>query len=181
MVAFVDEHRSVLGVEPMCKELQIVPSTYYRLKSLENAPEKFSPRRQQDELYKSQIRRVWEENHEVYGARKIWRQLHREGFEIARYTTERLMRAMGLKGRHAWESDTTRHDYLLEQRFQAHGSRPAGIPCGAAKPTLGGRFHLWCDVERLCLCCVHFRRLLPHDRRLASHEGNDHCYYTGCA
>jgi transposase InsO family protein len=82
----------------MCKELPIAPSTYYRLKSLENAPEKFSPRRQQDELYKSHIQRVWEENHEVYGARKIWRQLHREGFEIARCTTERLMRAMGLRG-----------------------------------------------------------------------------------
>jgi len=157
----------------MCKELQIAPSTYYRLKSFENAPEKFSPRRQQDELYKSHIRRVWEENHEVYGARKIWRQLHREGFEIARCTTERLMRAMGLRGVTRGRAIKP-HDYLLEQRFQAHGSRPAGIPCGAAKPTLGGRFHLCCDVERLCLCCVHYRRLLPHDRRLASHEDNGH-------
>lgn len=98
MVAFIDEHRSVLGVEPICRELPIAPSTYYRLKNLKKHPEQLSARYQQDQRYTAEIRRVWEENHEVYGARKVWRQLQREGFRIARCTTERLMRAMGLQG-----------------------------------------------------------------------------------
>ena len=98
MVAFIDEHRKVLGVEPICKELPIAPSTYYRLKHLEKFPDEESPRRQRDECCKHEIRRVWEENHEVYGARKVWWQLLREGFQIARCTTERLMKVMGLRG-----------------------------------------------------------------------------------
>lgn len=98
MVAFIDEHRSVLGVEPICRELQIAPSTYYRLKSFEKHPERQSPRRLRDEIYKNEIQRVWDENHEVYGARKVWRQMQREGFRIARCTTERLMKALGLQG-----------------------------------------------------------------------------------
>lgn len=98
MVAFIDEHRSVLGVEPICRELPIAPSTYYRFKNLQEHPERRSARRQLDERYTTEIRRVWEENHEVYGARKVWRQLQREGFRIARCTTERLMKAMGLQG-----------------------------------------------------------------------------------
>lgn len=98
MVAFIDEHRSVLGVEPICRELPIAPSTYYRLKNLQEHSERQSARRQLDERYRTEIRRVWEENHEVYGARKVWRQLQREGFRIARCTTERLMKAMGLQG-----------------------------------------------------------------------------------
>jgi transposase InsO family protein len=98
IVAFIDEHRSVLGVEPICRELRIAPSTYYRLKDIEKHPEKQSARHRQDEYDKREIRRVWEENHEVYGVRKVWHQLHREGFHIARYTTERLMKVMGLQG-----------------------------------------------------------------------------------
>lgn len=98
IVAFIDVHRKVLGVEPICKELLIAPSTYYRMKRLEKFPEKRSLRWQRDEYGKREIRRVWHENHEVYGARKVWLQLHREGSNIARCTTERLMKAMGLRG-----------------------------------------------------------------------------------
>jgi putative transposase len=98
MVAFIDEHREAWGVEPICNVVRIAPSTYYRLKSLEKAPEKRSPRQLRDTSYKAQILRVWKENHEVYGARKIWRQMQREGVPIARCTVERLMNAMGLKG-----------------------------------------------------------------------------------
>jgi len=98
MVAFIDEHRKVLGVEPICKELPIAPSTYYRLKRFEKFPEEKSPRVQRDEYCKREIQRVWHENHEVYGAKKVWIQLHREGRVIARCTTERLMKAMDLSG-----------------------------------------------------------------------------------
>lgn len=98
MVAFIDGHRKVLGVEPICDELPIAPSTYYRLKGLARDPGGRAPRHKRDEVYQDEIRRVWEENHHVYGARKVWRQLGREGFGIARCTVERLMRRMGLKG-----------------------------------------------------------------------------------
>jgi transposase InsO family protein len=78
--------------------LPIAPSTYYRLKRFVKHPQETSRRRQSDEYFRLKIRRVWEENHEVYGARKVWRQLQRDGFHIARYTTERLMKPLRLRG-----------------------------------------------------------------------------------
>jgi putative transposase len=98
MVAFVDEHRQAEGVGPICKELPIAPSTYYAHKATQADPSKLSPRRQRDESLQTEIRRVWDENFMVYGARKVWRQLVREGHRVARCTVERLMRQMGLYG-----------------------------------------------------------------------------------
>ena len=82
----------------MCETLQIAPSTYYDFKAKQNDPEKRSAREQSDALYRSEIRRVWDANCQVYGARKVWHQLRREGFTIARCTVERLMRRLGLQG-----------------------------------------------------------------------------------
>jgi len=82
----------------MCDTLQIAPSTYYDFKAKKNNPERRSEREQSDELYRVEIKRVWEDNFQVYGARKVWHQLKREGFTIARCTVERLMRCMGLQG-----------------------------------------------------------------------------------
>jgi putative transposase len=93
MSAFVDRHRDRFGVEPICRQLQIAPSTYYAVKS--RTP---SARALRDAWLKTHIRRVWEENYQVYGARKIWRQLHREGIEVARCRVERLMRELGIAG-----------------------------------------------------------------------------------
>ena len=98
MTAFVDEHRDTYGVEPICAELPIAPSTYYEHKRREREPERRSVRSRRDEVLRPQIRRVWESNFGVYGARKVWRQLQREGVEVARCTVERLMRLEGLKG-----------------------------------------------------------------------------------
>jgi putative transposase len=98
MVAFIDEHREVAGVESICSELPIAPSTYYDHKVAQADPAKLSPRRRRDESLRDEIRRVWEENFKVYGARKVWRQLAREGHHVARCTIERLMRQMGLQG-----------------------------------------------------------------------------------
>ena len=98
MTAFVDENRDTYGVEPICAELPIAPSTYYEHKRREREPERCSARSRRDAELRSQIRRVWESNFGVYGARKVWRQLHREGVEVARCTVERLMRLEGLKG-----------------------------------------------------------------------------------
>lgn len=93
MTAFIRERKEEFGVEPICKLLPIAPATYYDATS--RAP---SARQLRDEDLKSEIIRVYEENFSVYGARKIWRQLKREGFRVARCTVERLMRALGLKG-----------------------------------------------------------------------------------
>jgi len=78
--------------------LQIAPSTYYDFKEKKNFPDRRSDREQSDALYRVEIRRVWDANFQVYGTRKVWHQLKREGFTVARCTVERLMRSMGLQG-----------------------------------------------------------------------------------
>ena len=98
MVRFIDDHREEYGVEPICEMLPIAPSTYYAAKRVEREPERASARAQQDAWLKGEIKRVWEANFKVYGARRIWRQLHREGVHVARCTVERLMRELGLQG-----------------------------------------------------------------------------------
>ena len=98
MTAFVDEHRDTYGVEPICAELPIAPSAYYEAKRREREPDRRPARAKRDEVLRPLIRRVWESNYGVYGARKVWRQLQREGVEVARCSVERLMRQEGLVG-----------------------------------------------------------------------------------
>ena len=98
MVSFIDEHREEHGVEPICEVLPIAPSTYYAQKAQEADPSKRSERAVRDARLREEIERVWKENFGVYGARKVWRQLRREGFSVARCTVERLMREMSLQG-----------------------------------------------------------------------------------
>ena len=98
MISFIDEHRSVLGVEPICRLLPIAPSTYYEVVAKRTDVGRLSARTRRDMAMKIEIRRVFNENFQVYGVRKVWRQLQREGFDIARCTVGRLMRAMGLQG-----------------------------------------------------------------------------------
>ena len=98
MVAFIDAHRAEHGVEPICKQLPIAPSTYYEHKARQADPERLPPRLQRDSVLIPEIQRVYEENFRVYGARKVWRQLRREAFGVARCTIERLMHSLGLQG-----------------------------------------------------------------------------------
>jgi putative transposase len=98
MVDFIDVHRDVYGVEPICAELPIAPSTYYEHKARQTDPSRVPARVQRDGELGIEIRRVWDENFQVYGVRKVWRQLQRESFEVARCTVERLMRRSGLQG-----------------------------------------------------------------------------------
>jgi putative transposase len=98
MVAFIDAYRGEHGVEPICNELQIAPSTYYEHRARQADPERLPPRLKRDHDLIPEIRRVYEENFGVYGARKVWRQLRRETFKVARCTIERLMRVLGLQG-----------------------------------------------------------------------------------
>ena len=98
MIAFIDDHRQEYGVEPICKVLPIAPSTYHDHLAKRADPLKLSARARRDMALKSEIARVFAENFAVYGVRKVWRQMQREGFDIARCTVERLMRGMGLAG-----------------------------------------------------------------------------------
>ena len=98
MIAFIDDHREVHGVEPICRVLPIAPSTYHAHVAKRVVPEKLSTRARRDMTMKPEIGRVFAENFEVYGVRKVWRQLQRESFDVARCTVERLMRGMGLRG-----------------------------------------------------------------------------------
>ena len=98
MVSFIDEQRADCGVESICKQLPIAPSTYYERKVQQSNPDRRSDRAKRDAQLEAEIQRVWQENFCVYGARKIWRQMNREGFGIARCTVERLMRKVGIAG-----------------------------------------------------------------------------------
>lgn len=98
MIAFIDDHRASYGVEPICRLLPIAPSTYHAHRAKRNDPSLLSDRVRRDARLRIEIARLHAENFGVYGARKVWRQLRREGFEVARCTVERLMRAMSLRG-----------------------------------------------------------------------------------
>jgi putative transposase len=98
MKAFIDDHREAYGVEPICRVLPIAPSTYRAHAACLADPGRASARAKRDGVLRPDIRRVWEANFEVYGHRKVWRQLRREGIDVARCTVARLMRQMGLRG-----------------------------------------------------------------------------------
>ena len=127
MTTFVDENREGYGVEPICAELPIAPSTYWEHKRREREPERCSARSRRDAELRPLVRRVWESNFGVYGARKVWRQLHREGIGVARCTVERLMRLECLKGVVRGETkrttipdeDAARPADLVDRSFEA--------------------------------------------------------------
>jgi transposase InsO family protein len=98
MVSFIDEHRVLYGVEPICRVLPIAPSVYYEHKRCQAHPERRSARARRDGFLGPDIRRVWDENRGCYGARKVWEQLKREAYDVARCTVERLMGDLGLFG-----------------------------------------------------------------------------------
>ena len=154
MVSFIDDHRDEYGVEPICAELPIAPSTYYDHKTREADSDKRSDRAKRDAELEVEILRVWHENFRVYGARKIWRQLKREGIPVARCTVERLMKKLGIRGVVRGKGfKTTIPDLLAERPMDLVGrtftaSRPnqlwvADITYGA--PSLGRRLD---DVAR---------------------------------
>jgi transposase InsO family protein len=98
MFRYIEEHKDRFGVEPICNELPIAPSTYYELKARERDPARLPTRQKRDAELCPQIQRVWHENFCVYGARKTWKQLNRESIGAAHCTIRRLMRKLGLRG-----------------------------------------------------------------------------------
>ncbi|EFB2497585.1 IS3 family transposase [Escherichia coli] len=98
LMPLLDKLREQYEVGPVCSELHIAPSTYYHCQQQRHHPDKRSARAQHDDWLKREIQRVYDENHQVYGVRKVWRQLLREGIRVARCTVARLMAVMGLAG-----------------------------------------------------------------------------------
>jgi putative transposase len=98
MITFIDDNRGSHGVEPICNVLPIAPSTYHKHVAQRLDPTRLSARAQRDMVLKPEVARVFAENFAVYGVRKIWRQMLREGFDIARCTVERLMRDISWDG-----------------------------------------------------------------------------------
>lgn len=98
MRSFIDQQRERFGVEPICKLLQVAPSAYWRHAARQRDPSLRSARARRDAFLMPHIQRVWQANFQVYGADKVWRQLQREGIQVARCTVERLMRQLGLRG-----------------------------------------------------------------------------------
>src|SRR5258708_20938788 len=126
MVAFIDAHRDVHGVESICTLVPIAPSTYFRHKAQHANPDRRSARAKRDDELRVIILRIWTENHQVYGPRKVWQQMGREGLREARCRVRRLMRAMGIAGvvrGRAWITTTqasSEADYprdLVERNF----------------------------------------------------------------
>jgi putative transposase len=109
MVGFIDDHREHYGVEPICAVLPIAPSTYFRHRAQDADPTRRSARAQRDDELRVEIQRVWDANQQVYGPRKVWRQLRREQVRVAHCTVRRLMRDLGLVGTgrgRAWVTTT---------------------------------------------------------------------------
>jgi len=98
MASFIDDHRESYGVEPICRMLPIAPSSYYEHKARQADPSRLPARARRDAELRDEIHRVRRENFDVYGPKKVWKQLNREGIETARCTIERLMRDLGLRG-----------------------------------------------------------------------------------
>jgi putative transposase len=109
MVGFIDDHREVYGVESICAVLPIAPSTYFRHKAQQVDPARRAARARRDDELRAIIRRIWTEHFQVYGPRKVWRQMGRENLRVARCRVRRLMREMGLAGAvrgRAWVTTT---------------------------------------------------------------------------
>jgi transposase InsO family protein len=128
MIRFIDNHRATYGVEPICAVLPIAPSTYFRIRAQHRDESLRSARARRDDELRVAIQRVYDANFQVYGPRKVWRQLRREGYQVARCTVERLMRAMGLAGvrrGRAWVTTThsqpalDRPRDLVDRHFEA--------------------------------------------------------------
>ena len=98
MIAFIEDHRDDLGVEPICKVLPIAQSTFYAHAAIARNPDLASDRAKRDADLSPEVKRVWEQNNEVYGIRKVWHQLQREEFSVARCTVARLMKRLDIQG-----------------------------------------------------------------------------------
>ena len=97
-MVFVDRNKAEYGVESICRQIRVAPSSYYEYKKRKLDPDRLPDRIKLDMKLELDIQRVWQDNSQVYGARKVWRQLLREGIDVARCTIERLMKKLEIQG-----------------------------------------------------------------------------------
>jgi putative transposase len=142
MIAFIGEHRDVLGVEPICKVLPIAQSTFYAHQAIIRNPDLASDRAKRDADLRPEIKRVWEENNEVYGIRKVWHQLQGVEFTIARCTVVRLMKRLDIHG--------VIRGKVQKTTMPKRQGEPE-VPCSGTKDALRQRFHLGLNVAGLRL------------------------------
>ncbi len=140
MMPLLDTLRVSHGVGPVCHELDIAPSTYYRYQNQRQHPEKRSQRDRRDDQLKLEVQRVYDENYSVYGVRKVWHQLQRESFSVVRCTIARLMKSMGLTG--VRREKSTNHG----QQERSCGRRPGkpSVRGRASQSAVGSRLHVRC-------------------------------------
>ena len=152
MTAFIDEYRFAFGVDPICKVLPIAPSTYFEHARRREHPEAAPDRVRRDAQLRPQIQRTFDANFGVYGARKVWRQLLREGHSVARCTVERLMRSMGLQGFIRGKRVRT----TVPDKNSALSARPCPtpVPATTTEHALGVALHLGLDLAGLCISGV---------------------------
>jgi hypothetical protein len=165
MKAFIDDHRDVYGVEPICRILPIAPSTYHVHAARRADPGKSSARAWRDAALRSEIRRVWEANFRVYGGRKVWRQLRREGVAVARCTNRAADAADGVGGCDPRQGG---EDHRQRPR-RALSARPgeSAVPGGETERLVGRGLHLCRYLAGLRLRRLHHRRLRAAHHRLA--------------
>ncbi|MAG57832.1 MAG: hypothetical protein CMJ83_16230 [Planctomycetes bacterium] len=177
MVQFIDEHRDERGVEPICEVLPIAPSTYYEHKAREKDPSRLPDRAKREAELRPEIDRVWNENRRVYGARKVWRQLGREGEEVARCTVERLMRELGLRGvvrgrrfkTTIPDESADRPADLVQRKFEADAPNQLWVADLTYVPTWVGFVYV-AFITDVFSRILHHRRVLPHDRWVAGFQ-----------
>ena len=137
-VLFVDANRESYGVEPICRMLPIAPSTYYEQKAREKDPSRQPARAKRDVQLCGEIRRVRQENFDVYGVRKVWRQLRREGRDVARCTVARLMRVLPQSSVGGRRVTCRVLQFRLISRGAVLSSMPAGPSFGTGRGHRGG-------------------------------------------
>jgi putative transposase len=166
MIAFIEDQRIVYGVESICKVLPIAPSTFYHRLVCRADPSKASARHQRDAELRPEIKRVWDDNYQVYGVRKAWHQMKREGFTLARCTVDRLMKQLGIRGAVRGKVVKTTvpdtsvpcpRDIGVFRRKSAFG-KPS-VPSTCAEHAVGQRLHLCVHVARLYLCGICHRHI----------------------
>ena len=156
MIDFIEESREALGVEPICRALQFAPSTYYDRRVIARDPDRASARAKSDAALSLKIDTAWEDNRKLYGARKIWHVLRRDGGNVARCTVERLMHTLGIKGVVRGKRVITTNPDMslpcppsrqicLANRLPGHGrqSEPS-VQGGSAKQAQGFQTSLMC-------------------------------------
>jgi hypothetical protein len=121
MIGFIDNQRAAYGVEPICRVLPIAPSTYHAHAAKCADPAKRSERERRDTALQADIKRVWDANFQVYGVRKVWRQLRREAIAAPRCQVARLMKRMGLAGAVRGRTVKTTHSYKLARCARSIG------------------------------------------------------------